>query len=173
MNARTLEIVMQFATAVFRVGAKMPAKYWAAGSLASAAALFASFEGYRERAYLDTGGVWTICAGSTRGVYEGMIASPAECAERLDADVRAAAIGIASCVRVPITGGQFDALVSFAGNVGVGAACGSTLVRKLNAGDCVGAAAEFDRWVYDNGKVVGHLKNTRRPAERRVFEAGC
>ena len=63
---------------------------------------------------------------------------------------------------------QFDALVSFCFNLGVSAYMGSTLRRKLKAGDKLGAANEFPKWCRANGKVVAGLQR-RRNAERAMF----
>ena len=46
------------------------------------------------------------------------------------------------------------------------------LARRLNAGDCWGAAAQFDRWVYAKGRRLPGLVK-RRAEERRMFETGC
>jgi lysozyme len=75
-------------------------------------------------------------------------------------------------VSIPLTQGQFDALVSFAFNAGVGNFKASTLLRMLNAGDIQGAANQFDRWVFGtaNGKKVrlnGLVK--RRAEEKKLF----
>ncbi len=78
-------------------------------------------------------------------------------------------IDVARLVKVPLTQGQFDALVSFAFNLGAAALAGSTLLRKLNAGDCAGAAAEFGKWVHADGTVLPGLV-TRRARERALFE---
>lgn len=71
-------------------------------------------------------------------------------------------------VTVPLTVGQADALVAFAFNVGAGAFRGSTLLKKLNASDYDGAAAEFLKWDHCNGKVLAGLTR-RRKAERDLF----
>lgn len=73
-------------------------------------------------------------------------------------------------VKVPLTQGQFDALVSFAFNLGSRALSGSTLLRKLNDKDYAGAAAQFTRWVYANNQVLAGLVR-RREAEKRLFES--
>lgn len=71
-------------------------------------------------------------------------------------------------VKVPLTQGQFDALVSFVFNLGVGALKSSTLLKRLNAGEYERAADNFQRWVF-----VGHTKlkglETRRAAEWAMF----
>ena len=66
----------------------------------------------------------------------------------------------------PTTQNQFDALVSFAYNVGTGALADSTLLRKHKAGDFAGAKVEFARWNKNDGKVLNGL------TKRRAAEAG-
>lgn len=65
----------------------------------------------------------------------------------------------------------FDALVDFAFNLGNNALSGSTLLRKLNAGDFAGAADEFPKWCHAGGKLVPGLLR-RRQAEQRLFQQG-
>lgn len=71
-------------------------------------------------------------------------------------------------VKIQITQNQFDALVSFAFNVGIGALESSTLLKKLNARDISGAANEFLRWDKAGGRVLAGLTRRRR-AERELF----
>ena len=61
-----------------------------------------------------------------------------------------------------------DALISFAFNVGLGAYGSSTLLKKLNQGDKLGAANEFPRWVYASGQKLPGLVR-RRESERKMF----
>jgi lysozyme len=129
-------------------------------------------EGVRTVAYLDAVQVPTICWGSTRGVYLGQRATLAQCEHMLKQDVTYAGVGVAKHTRVKLTQEQYDALVSFVFNLGETQYRKSTLLRKLNAGDCWGAAAEFDRWVFAKGKRLKGLV-TRRAAERKLFEGGC
>ena len=68
----------------------------------------------------------------------------------------------------PTTQNQFDALVSFAYNVGTGALADSTLLRKHKAGDFAGAKAEFARWNKNDGKVLNGLTK-RRAAESGLY----
>lgn len=75
---------------------------------------------------------------------------------------------VAKAAKVPLSQGMFDALVSFAYNVGAANMASSTLVRKLNSGDIKGAAAEFDRWVYGGGVRLAGLTK-RRDAEQALF----
>ena len=152
-----------------------------AGVLALASAMLPSpdgldsikkHEGAAPVAYLDAVQVPTICYGSTRDVRLGTRATPAECEERLRVDTTYAGRGVARSVRVRITQGQYDALVSFVFNVGESKFAKSTMLAKMNAGDCYGAAREFDRWVYARGKRLNGLVS-RRADERRRWEEGC
>jgi lysozyme len=85
------------------------------------------------------------------------------------ADIAAVQQTIAGSVTVPLTQGQYDALASLIYNIGTGAFLGSTLLRKLNAGDYAGAAAQFPRWNLSGGRVVAAL-TVRRSAEQSLFE---
>jgi lysozyme len=85
--------------------------------------------------------------------------------ELLLADSAIASDAVRAYVKVPITQNQFDSLVSFTFNVGVGAFKKSTLLARLNAGDYVGAAAQFDRW------HIPAIVAARRDSEKRQFLA--
>jgi lysozyme len=78
---------------------------------------------------------------------------------------------IAKVVEVELSQQQWDALDSLGFNIGTEALANSTLVRKLNAGDFAGAAAEFDRWNRSQG-VVNEVLVARRKRERALFESG-
>ena len=67
-----------------------------------------------------------------------------------------------------VTQNQFDALVSFAYNLGAGALRNSTLLKRLHAGDVKGAADEFPKWNKAAGKVLEGLTR-RRMMERQLF----
>lgn len=142
-------------------------------------ALIQGFEQCRLTAYKDGGGVWTIGWGHTGpDVHEGLTWTQEEADMWFGADCAAAIAGVNSLVKAPVTQNQFDALVSFAFNVGLDIDLDtkaeglgdSTLLRKLNAGDAAGAADEFLKWNHDNGKVVDGLTR-RRVAERSLFLA--
>ena len=75
---------------------------------------------------------------------------------------------VAAAVKVPLTQNQFDALVSFSFNVGEGAFRQSTLLKKLNASDYKGAAAEFAKWNKGGGRVLAGLVR-RRKEEAELF----
>ena len=126
-------------------------------------------EGLRLSAYRDCVGVWTIGYGHTAGVPAGMTCDEATAAAWLREDVAGAEAAVHRLATVPLRQGQFDALVSFTFNLGQGALASSTLLRKLNAGDCAGAAAEFPKWCHAGREVPPGLV-TRRARERALFE---
>lgn len=139
-------------------------------------ALIKGFEGCRLTAYPDpgTGGApWTIGYGWTYPV-DGKPIKPRMKIDQATAD-RLLKTGLVSyendvqkLVKVKLTQNQFDALVSFAYNVGSRALSTSTLLKKLNSGDIKGAADEFLRWNKAGGKEMPGLTK-RRKAEREVF----
>ncbi|MDH0199138.1 lysozyme, partial [Enterobacter cloacae] len=114
-------------------------------------ALIKQFEGCKLTAYQDSVGVWTIGYGWTQPVdgkpiRAGMTIKQ-ETAERLlKTGLVSYEIDVSRLVKVSLTQGQFDALVSFTYNLGARSLSTSTLLRKLNAGDYAGAADEFLRW---------------------------
>lgn len=128
------------------------------------------FEGLKLLAYQDGGGVWTIGHGHTHDVKKGDIITAAQAQWLLEFDIQDSVDHVNEYVVVPLTQNQFDALVDFTFNLGNGALKGSTLLKKLNSGDYKGAAAEFQRWNKDNGKVVAGLTR-RRKAEMQLFLA--
>lgn len=119
-------------------------------------------EDYRGTAYVPVkGDVPTIGFGSTKGVQMGDTITPPKALTWAMRDVQAFEGDLRRCVTVPLFQHEYDAYVSFAYNVGGGAFCGSTLVRKLNAGDYEGACGELRRWVYSGGRKVQGLVNRR------------
>ncbi|MBM6595562.1 lysozyme [Microvirga pudoricolor] len=85
-------------------------------------------------------------------------------------DVEDSEKAVSRMVKVPLTQGQFDALVCFVFNLGAGALQKSTLLRKLNRKDYDGACAEFDLWINAGGKPLLGLKR-RRDAEQELWNA--
>ena len=135
--------------------------------------LIKEFEGCRLTAYKCPAGVWTIGYGHTgtvdgKLIGKGMTITAAKATEMLKKDLAEFEAAVNGCVTVPITQNMFDALVSFAFNVGAGALRRSTLLRKLNAKDYDGAAAEFPLWNKAGGKVLNGLVR-RRERERQLF----
>jgi lysozyme len=127
-------------------------------------------EGFRADAYRDAIGVWTIGYGHTATVRPGDRITVEQGLALLRGDVAGAEAAVVRAATVPLRQGQFDALVSFAFNLGAAALAGSTLLRRLNAGDTTGAAAEFPKWCHAGNQVLPGLV-TRRARERALFEA--
>jgi lysozyme len=132
-------------------------------------------EGTVPQVYLDPVGIPTVCTGHTSTVFKqdvGKVYSPEVCADLLRQDLGDAEAAVKQHVTVQITQEQYDALVSFTFNVGEGNFSKSTLLRRLNAGECMAAAREFNRWVYAKGKKLAGLVR-RRHEESILFATGC
>ena len=119
-------------------------------------------------AYRCPAGVWTIHAGVTEGVEEGMIVTEAEGEAMFRKEIAKHEAAVMRLATVDLNQNQFDALVSFSYNCGTGALQKSTLLRKLNAGDTAGAARAFAAWNKGGGKVLPGLVR-RRAAESALF----
>lgn len=136
--------------------------------------LIKHFEGCSLEAYADpaTGAEpWTIGYGHTGPeVHPGMTITQDEADALLREDAEKVAKQIAPMVHVPLSQEEFDALVCFVFNVGIGNFAKSTLLKKLNAGDYEGAADELPKWNKAAGKVMAGLTR-RRNAERELFNA--
>jgi lysozyme len=135
--------------------------------------LIKSFEGLYLTAYLDIVGVPTIGYGCTEGVTEEDVKNKRTITEQEAIDMMMGELeqferGVNACVKVPINQNQFDALVSFSYNLGLGSLQKSTLLKLLNAGDVSGAAEQFLRWNKAGGVEVKGLTR-RREAERSLF----
>ncbi|MDM0041891.1 lysozyme [Variovorax sp. J22R193] len=147
--------------------------------------LIKEFEDCKLTAYPDpkTGGApWTIGWGATGpNIGPGVVWSQAQADTRLFMDIAEREAAVDAAVNVPLTQGQFDAMVSIVFNVGAGSKYRdgiirlkdgrpSTLLRKLNADDYQGASEAFDSWVSPGSNVERGLRR-RRTAERAVFES--
>ena len=91
-----------------------------------------------------------------------------EAEELLKSDLEYFESCVSQLVKVKLTQGQFDALVSFCYNIGVNALSKSTLLRLVNQSKFTDAANEFDRWVYANRKKLPGLVK-RREEEKKLF----
>lgn len=138
-----------------------------------AVVLIGGFEGLRLATYKDIVGVPTVCYGETRGVKMGDRYTKAQCDEMLVVALTQFEAAMRKCVKFPdaIPGKSYVAFLSLAYNVGGGAFCKSTLVRKLNAGDVRGACNELPKWNRAGGKVVRGL-TLRRAKEKIVCLEG-
>jgi lysozyme len=136
--------------------------------------LVKEFEGFREFAYLDGGGVLTIGYGTTAAAglgikpVLGMRITEAEAELYLHSALDKFATKIEGGIKAPITENEFGAFLSLAYNIGPGAFLKSTALRKFNAGDKEGAAKGILMFNKDNGKVVRGLAR-RREAEVVLF----
>lgn len=131
------------------------------------------FEGLKLCAYKCPAGVWTIGYGHTGGVRQDQCITPATAERLLAADIAEVENQVAAAVgNAKLTQGQFDALVSFTFNLGIGKLQGSTLLRKVKANSADPTIAdEFGRWVYSAGvKLDGLVK--RRKVEARFWSEG-
>lgn len=131
----------------------------------------AGFEGLRTEAYLDAVGVPTIGYGHTKGVKMGDTLTKEECKALLVDELEEFGQQVSDAVKVTLSPEERAGYTSFAYNVGIGAFRKSTLLRKLNTGDRVGAADELPRWVYAGGKKLNGLIN-RRAKERALCLSG-
>jgi lysozyme len=127
-------------------------------------------EGFRNRVYLDVAGIPTIGYGHRllnpesfpRGVEEAQAAAILAC------DVREAEEAVQRLVKVPLTQGQFDALVDFCFNLGAGKLATSTLLKILNRGRYDDAVEQLLRWDHAGSEENAGLK-ARREAEKELW----
>ena len=143
-----------------------------------AIALMHKFEGCRLKAYPDPGSKdgkpVTIGWGTTKDeagkpIKLGTVWTQERCDARFAADLAVFAERVAKVLgAAPTTQAQFDALVSFAYNVGVEALRTSTLMRLHKEGDYAGAAGQFARWNKNDGKPMAGLTR-RRAAEAELY----
>lgn len=126
-------------------------------------------EGCEFCAYKDSGGTLTIGYGHTGADFtENTLWTQEQCDAALTNDLAKVVRCVNEFVTHPMTQNQFDALCSFAFNLGCRALANSTLLRLLNSGDYEGAAAEFKKWDH-----VNHVEDdgllARREAESALF----
>jgi lysozyme len=142
----------------------MNPRVFAASLSLSAAALvgIAVHEGYSPVAYEPVkGDVPTIGFGTTEGVEMGDKTTPERALVRLLQDASKFEKAVKRCAPVPMHQFEFDAYVSLTYNIGEGAFCKSTLVKKLNAGDYAGACSQILRWDRFKGKPLPGLTKRR------------
>lgn len=129
------------------------------------------FEQCRLEAYPDPGSKdgkpWTIGWGHTGPeVVKGLKWTQAQADAAFEKDLLRFEARVARLVKVPLTQGQYDALVLFDYNTG--SLHTSTLLKMLNAGDYFGALTQFARWNKNDGKVMRGLIR-RRAAEAALW----
>ena len=142
-------------------------------------------EGVRQTPYRCPAKLWTIGVGHVLYPEQGRLKiedrdayplrpednrkfSVEEVDSILAADLQRFERGVEKFVPVPLTQGQFDALVSFSFNVGLGTLQRSTLRQKALRGDMAGSADELLKYCMAGGKILKGLQN-RRIDERAMF----
>lgn len=147
-----------------------------AETLEIAVPFIAKEEGKRNRAYRDAVGIWTICYGSTRGVYAGMFLNDQQCLDLLKVEVAEHRSGlhrfftpVTVTARLPPT--RDAAYTSTAFNCGVAAIGKSTATRRLNAGDIAGGCQALT-WFDKAGKRVLRGLFERRKREKALCMIG-
>lgn len=124
-------------------------------------------EGFRSQAYrpLPTD-VLTIGAGTTvypdgTRVKAGDTVTREQAVNYLKHDTQKFVREISKCIKVPLYQYEFEAYVSLTYNIGEGAFCKSTLVRKLNTFDYAGACQQILRWDKFQGRTLPGLTKRR------------
>jgi GH24 family phage-related lysozyme (muramidase) len=135
------------------------------------------WEGFRANVYLDVAGLPTIGYGHLIKPHESFTTiTEAQASVLLAKDVSSAENAVNKYVKVPLTQNQFDALVSFAFNVGNGAFANSTMLKRINAGQYIEAGYEFGRWVFItvNGvKTISAGLVNRRTADYNLYRGAA
>jgi len=132
--------------------------------------LIKHFEGLCLAKYQDAVSKWTIGYGhlilANEDFSQPLTEQQAE--QLLLSDLKKSENGIKKMVTVDLNQNQFDALVSFAFNLGIGNLQQSTLLKLLNAGKHESAAEQFIRWDKAGGQTLPGLTR-RRQAEQKLF----
>ncbi len=133
-------------------------------------ALLKQSEGFEPTEYLDVAGLRTIGYGHRllAGEHFPHGVNEAQASVVLRGDVAVAESAVAHLVRVPLTQGQFDALVDFVFNLGQGRLASSTLLKDLNAQQYAVAAEQLLSWDHAGAKELSALK-ARRAAEYQLW----
>ena len=138
--------------------------------------LIKRYEGVRRKPYRCPAGLWTVGVGHLIGDGLSLPDSwnrtleAAEVDALLAKDVARFERGVARYISARLTQGQFDALVSFSFNLGLGTLQRSTLRQKINRGDKDGAIQSLLKYNKAAGKVLKGL-DLRRKAEAQLFNS--
>ena len=133
-------------------------------------ALIKKFEGCRLESYRCSANVLTIGYGHTGGVLETDVITQDDADKLLEEDIAKFEKYVDDNVTVELNQSQFDALVAWTFNLGVGNLRQSTMLRKLNEGDYQSVPSEMNRWNKAGGKTLDGLIR-RRKAEGLLFES--
>lgn len=136
---------------------------------AGALVLLMTLEGLSLSPYKDIAGVWTDGYGNTQGVVPGKAVTQAQATATLKRHVNVFGTGLDRCLRVTPTQNQYDAIMLWTYNVGVTAACGSTLIRQLNEGALPSVwCKQLFRW--NRVRIDGRLVPSNGLTHRRTAE---
>jgi len=140
-------------------------------------ALLKQFEGCKLKAYRCPANVCTIGYGHTNGagapmVNDNMTITQAQAEDILKRDIVKFEVAVMDLVKVKLTQNQFDVLVDFAYNAGVGNLKSSTMLKKINSGNLDMVPAELMKWTKGGGKVLPGLVR-RRQAESAWWTASA
>jgi lysozyme len=131
--------------------------------------LIASFEGFRTRAVLAPGGKWTLGFGHTATAREGLNVTRAEAEDLLRWDLLPIEDSLRQVALTPLTQNQFDALLSFAFNIGLENFKKSEVLKYLNQGQPIAAALSMHAW--RRARVNGRVLTIDALVRRRAAEA--
>ncbi|MEM8773071.1 MAG: lysozyme [Pseudomonadota bacterium] len=134
--------------------------------------LIKGYEGLRMSAHYAPSEQWTVGYGHTGSARHGMSVTEGDAERLLREDVKPIEQLLADTVRAPLNQNEHDALVSLIFNIGEENWKRSTVLRKLNAGDKIGAANAFELWTkaFVNNELAsldGLVR--RRAAEKSLF----
>lgn len=147
------------------------AQVWLMSSLLLAASTVVTLEGYRTTGYYDPVGIPTTCFGHTETAEVGKTSTSEQCQNLLLADLQKFQSCVIDNVTHPLRNNELAAFTSFAYNVGCGAFKSSTLLKRANRADLVGACNELPRWVYATRagqKIKLNGLVNRREAEKQL-----
>lgn len=130
-----------------------------------------AWEGCRLKAYKCPAGVWTIGYGHTEGVKAGMTITKQQADAMFEEEIEKFEKQVRPLVTdVTLTQNQYDALVSMAYNIGVGALRNSTLLKKVKANpDDPTIRTAFMQWVRGGGKILPGLQKRREMEANHYF----
>lgn len=152
--------------------AKKLAAYGLSGALVLAGAGTVSFyEGKENKVYVDPVGILTSCYGHVGPeLKKGQTFTDDECLEQLAEDLVSHDKGMMRNVKVPLSKKEHAAYLSFTYNLGVNAFAKSTLLKKLNNGDRIGACNQLLRWDKAKGKTLAGLTKRRKDENKLCLE---
>ena len=132
-------------------------------------ALIKIFEGCKLESYRCAANVVTIGYGHIKTAKEGMVITQEEAEDLLMQDIKTYEKGVIDLVQVDLKQCEFDALVSFSFNLGLGSLKSSTLLKRINAKDWADVPHQIKRWNKANGEVLEGLVR-RREAEATLWQ---